>query len=175
MQKLILYWIFAGIRVQSFSYSGQIFQVKTLDCSSTKCDILEVSIASDKPEVLASTNNTLNLCIEDYSPNSASCQREYLESCCQFVTFFRPASTEISQNLKKFPVINCLSSNRALNFFGKLWEISGYFLETFLLFSRKFPKICMSRNPTIFNIIRWVNGTNDLLTMHLMFQALCFS
>ena len=95
-QKLISYWIFAGIRVQSFSYSGQIFQVKTLDCSSTKCDILEVSIASDKPEVLASTNNTLNLCIEDYSPNSASCQREYLESCCQFVTFFRPASTEIS-------------------------------------------------------------------------------
>ena len=92
MQKLILYWIFAGIRVQSFSYSGQIFQVKTLDCSSTKCDILEVSIASDKPEVLASTNNTLNLCIENYGNafNSAPCQHEYLESCCQFVTFFRP-------------------------------------------------------------------------------------
>ena len=90
-QKLISYWIFAGIRVQFFSYSGQIFQLKTLDCSSTKCDILEVSMAS---EVLASTNNTLNLCIEDYGNafNPVLCQREYLESCCQFVKFFRPAN-----------------------------------------------------------------------------------
>jgi hypothetical protein len=92
--KRILYWIFAGNRVQSFSYSGQIFHLKTLDCSSTKCDILEVSIASDKPEVLASTNSTLNLCIEDYGNafNPVLCQREYLESCCQFVKFFRPAN-----------------------------------------------------------------------------------
>ena len=83
---------FAGIRVQSVSFAGQIFQVKTLDCLSAKCDILEVSIASDNPEILASTNNTLNLCIEDYGNlfYSATCQPEYLESCCQFATFFRP-------------------------------------------------------------------------------------
>ena len=83
--------------MQSFLFAGQIFQVKTLDCSSGKCDILEVSIASDNPEILASTNNTLNLCIEDYGNvtfNSATCQPEYLESCCQFVTFFRPAKQD---------------------------------------------------------------------------------
>ena len=78
--------------MQSVSFAGQIFQVKTLDCSNRKCDILEVSIASDNPEILVSTNNTLNLCIEDYENvfNSATCQPEYLESCCQFATFFRP-------------------------------------------------------------------------------------
>ena len=78
--------------MQSFSFAGQNFQVKTLDCLSTKCDILEVSIASDNPEILASTNNTLNLCIEDYGNvyNSATCPPQYVESCCQFATFFRP-------------------------------------------------------------------------------------
>ena len=76
--------------MQSFSFAGQIFQVKTLDCLSAKCDILEVSIASDDPEILASTNN---ICIEDYGNifNSATCQPEYLESFCQCVTFYRPA------------------------------------------------------------------------------------
>ena len=33
-------------------------------------------------------------------------------------------------------------------------------------------KYCI--NPTIFNIIRWVDGTNDSSTKHLMFQALFF-
>ena len=31
-----------------------------------------------------------------------------------------------------------------------------------------------SKNPTFFNMIRWLAGTNDSLTKHLMFQALFF-
>ena len=32
----------------------------------------------------------------------------------------------------------------------------------------------MFKNPTIFNIIHWDDGTNDSSTKHLMFQALFF-
>ena len=32
----------------------------------------------------------------------------------------------------------------------------------------------MTKNPTIYNIIRWFAGTNSLLTKHLMFQVLFF-
>ena len=32
----------------------------------------------------------------------------------------------------------------------------------------------ITRNPTIYNIIRWFAGTNDLSTKSLMFQALFF-
>ena len=86
---------FAGIRMQSFSFAGQIFQVKTLDCSTVSqlCNTLEVSIASKNPEVYASTNHTLDLVIEDYgiflgSPNH-KINADYPESCCQYLTFFR--------------------------------------------------------------------------------------
>jgi hypothetical protein len=58
------------MRVQSFSFAGQNFQVETLDCSTgpsilptTICDTLEISIAS---EVYASINNTLNLLIDKH-------------------------------------------------------------------------------------------------------------
>ena len=82
---------FAGIRMQSFSFAGQIFQVKTLDCSivSQLCITLEVSIASKNPEVYASTNHTLDLVIEDYRPSPITINPDYPESCCQYVTFFR--------------------------------------------------------------------------------------
>ena len=86
---------FTGIRMQSFSFAGQIFQVKTLDCSivSQLCNTLEVSIASKNPEVYASTNHTLDLVIEDYGTNIGITNHiinaDYPESCCQYVTFFR--------------------------------------------------------------------------------------
>ena len=56
---------------------------------------------------------------------------------------------EVSWNLQKFPVLNCRSGNKALNFVRKFGEISESFLETvgvgnFLLFSRKFPRNCRS-------------------------------
>ena len=87
---------FAGIRMQSFSFAGQKFQVKTLDCSivSQLCHTLEVSVASKNPEVYASTNHTLDLVIEDYgiylyNPDTHIINVDYPESCCQYVTFFR--------------------------------------------------------------------------------------
>ena len=82
--------------MQSFSFAGQIFQVKTLDCSivSKLCNTLEVSIASKNPKVYASTNHTLDLVIEDYGiflyiPDTHISNADYPESCCQYVTFFR--------------------------------------------------------------------------------------
>ena len=82
--------------MQSFSFAGQIFQVKTLDCSivSKLCNTLEVSIASKNSEVYASTNHTLDLVIEDYGiflyiPDTHISNADYPESCCQYVTFFR--------------------------------------------------------------------------------------
>ena len=82
--------------MQSFPYAGQIFQVKTLDCSTVSqlCNTLEVSIASKNPEVYASTNNTFNLVIEYYGNNDNHYSNhiinaDYPESCCQYVTFFR--------------------------------------------------------------------------------------
>ena len=50
---------------------------------------------------------------------------------------------------EKFPFLKCASGNRAVNFFGNFREISGSSLETvrvdtFLVFSRKFPKKCAS-------------------------------
>ena len=87
--------IFAGIRMQLFSFAGQIFQFKTLDCSTIRCNTLELSIASKNPEVYASTNNTLNLVIEDFGKvvfndhSSFISSIGYSESCCQYVTFFR--------------------------------------------------------------------------------------
>ena len=82
--------------MQSFSFAGQIFQVKTLDCSivSQLCNTLEVSIASKNPEVYASTNHTLDLVINDYgiflyNPVTNIINVDYPESCCQYVTFFR--------------------------------------------------------------------------------------
>ena len=86
--------IFAGIRMQLFSFAGQIFQFKTLDCSTIRCNTLELSIASKNPEVYATTNNTLNLVIEDFGvfvPNNHSFISSfgYSESCCKYVTIFR--------------------------------------------------------------------------------------
>ena len=87
--------IFAGIRMQLFSFAGQIFQFKTLDCSTIRCNTLELSVASKNPEVYASTNNTLNLVIEDFGKvvfndhSSFISSIGYSESCCQYVTFFR--------------------------------------------------------------------------------------
>ena len=53
------------------------------------------------------------------------------------------------QELKKFPFLKCASGNRAVTFLGNFQEIFGSFLETvrvgtFLVFSRKFPKKCVS-------------------------------
>ena len=93
------------MRVQSFSFAGQNFQVKTLDCSTTlpttiMCDTLEISIAS---EVYASINNTLNLVIDDggaYLLNGVTINNfGYPEGCCQYLTFFRHSS----QSLQKGP------------------------------------------------------------------------
>ena len=92
------------MRVQSFSFAGQNFQVKTLDCSTTLpttiCDTLEISIAS---EVYASINNTLNLVIDDggsYLLNDVTINNfGYPEGCCQYLTFFRHSS----QSLQKGP------------------------------------------------------------------------
>ena len=86
--------IFEGIRMQLFSFAGQIFQFKTLDCSTIRCNTLELSIASKTPDVYVTTNNTLNLIIEDFgifAPNNHSFISSigYSESCCQYVTFFR--------------------------------------------------------------------------------------
>ena len=82
--------------MQSFSFAGQIFQVKTLDCSTVSqlCDTLELSIVSKNSEVYASTNHTLDLVIEDYgiylyNPDTNIINVDYPESCCQYVTFFR--------------------------------------------------------------------------------------
>ena len=83
---------FTGIRMQSFSFAGQIFQVKTLDCSTVSqlCNTLELSIVSKNSEVYASTNHTLDLVIEDYSTFAPIVINvDYPESCCQYVTFFR--------------------------------------------------------------------------------------
>ena len=82
---------FTGIRMQSFSFAGQIFQVKTLDCSivSHLCNTLEISVASKNQEVYASTNHTLDLVIEDYRVSPITINPDYPESCCQYVTFFR--------------------------------------------------------------------------------------
>ena len=83
---------FAGIRMQSFSFAGQIFQVKTLDCSTVSqlCDTIEISIVSKNSEVYASTNHTLDLVIEDYRAGTPiKINPDYPESCCQYVTFFR--------------------------------------------------------------------------------------
>ena len=77
--------------MQTFSFAGQIFQVKTLDCSivSHLCNTLEISVASKNQEVYASTNHTLDLVIEDYSTKPIVINVDYPESCCQYVTFFR--------------------------------------------------------------------------------------
>jgi hypothetical protein len=82
---------FTGIRMQSFSFAGQNFQVKTLDCSTVSqlCNTLELSIVSKNSEVYASTNHTLDLVIEDYSYQPIVINVDYPESCCQYVTFFR--------------------------------------------------------------------------------------
>ena len=83
---------FAGIRMQSFSFAGQIFQVKTLDCSTVSqlCGTIEISIVSKNSEVYASTNHTLDLVIEDYRVSQPiTINPDYPESCCQYVTFFR--------------------------------------------------------------------------------------
>ena len=57
---------------------------------------------------------------------------------------------KVSSNLEKFPFLKCASGNRALNFLRNFWDISESFLETvrvgtFLVFSRKFPRKCVSR------------------------------
>jgi hypothetical protein len=82
--------------MQSFSFAGQIFQVKTLDCSivSQMCNTLELSVVSKNSEVYASTNHTLDLVINDYgiflyNPVTNIINVDYPESCCQYVTFFR--------------------------------------------------------------------------------------
>ena len=87
---------FTGIRMQSFSFAGQIFQVKTLDCSTVSqlCGTLELSVVSKNSEVYASTNHSLDLVIEDYgiylyNPDTHIINADYPESCCQYVTFFR--------------------------------------------------------------------------------------
>ena len=90
--------------MQLFSFAGQIFQFKTLDCSTIRCNTLELSIASKNPEVYASTNNTLNLVIEDFSALLNDHYHEhslssigYSQSCCQYVTFFRRSQQDRKQ------------------------------------------------------------------------------
>ena len=49
-----------------------------------------------------------------------------------------------------------------------------YTISHKLLTSELCIEFMRGKNPTIFNIIRWVNGTNDSLTKRLMFQVLYF-